>query len=112
MSAFDSDSQFEEFLKRMKEPQAGATGPEQYAHFIARNFLLEERLDPLRRANYLAQLAGGAPANIDEWHGTHTDYLRDHVFLTPHKAHDYRIVDRNDLDVCPETFRAPTALIS
>jgi len=115
MSAFETNAPlFEKFLKSIKDLPADGGGSQRNAHFIARNFLLEEHLDPLRVASYVAQLAGRAPRDLDEWRAMHdrpAGYLGKHVFLRPEGVHDHRYVNPTDPAVCPETFRAPLALI-
>ncbi len=112
MSAFNPDAPlFEAFLKGMSNPSS-SNGAQQNLHFIARNFLLEERLDPMRVASYEAQLGGAAPTDFAAWDVSHTRYLKEHVFLRPPGVHDFRIVDRNNPKLCPESFRAPRGLLS
>ena len=83
-----------------------------YTHtrFIAQNFLIEERLDPLRVRSYVDGVPSAGPNSFVEWNEIHNRYLGRYIFKTPPALHDYRVVARDNLAVCPETFRAPLAL--
>jgi hypothetical protein len=81
------------------------------ARFIARNFLLEERIDPLRLDSYVEELRKNEPTDLAEWNRQHCYYLRK-VFVTPPGTHDYRSVTKSNAATCPQTFRGEVALLT
>lgn len=89
-------------------PNGGADN----THFIARNFLIEEHLDPSRVESYAAKLPPAGVSDFKEWNAAHETYLRSQVQRKPPGKHDYRHVERGDPAVCPETFCADTALLA
>ena len=104
---------FEVFLKNAKDDTllgAGRGGTAKNTCFIPRNFLIEERLEASRADSYADYLPSTGPGNFAEWNTAHNAYVSRNVFLSPPATHDYRVVERDDHDVCPETFRAPLAL--
>src|SRR5947209_6688524 len=114
MSAWTTVPRFADFLAKAKDDHAlnsRGSGAPQNAHFIPRNFLLEERLDASRVASYAAELSAG-PASFAEWDEAHKRYLERHVFVRPPAIHDYRRIERANPRVCPETFRAALALLA
>lgn len=116
MSAFSTAApEFDKFLASVKDDPAlapGSGGSLENTRFIPRNFLLEERLDPSRALTYAAVLPLGGLGNFAEWTTAHNNYLDKHVFIKPPALHDYHSVARNNPAVCPETFRAPLALVT
>src|ERR1700741_5202510 len=108
MSAFSTAApEFEKFLASVKADPAlapGSGGSPENTRFIPRNFLIEERLDPLRIATYAVELPLGGRGTFVEWITAHNGYLEKHVFLKPPALHDYHSVARNNPAVCPETF--------
>ena len=90
----------------------GRHGMPQNARFIPRNFLIEERLEPSRVANYSEYLQNPAPVNFAEWNKAHNEYLKRFVFVTPPAVHDYRVVPSDNSAVCPEPFRVALALLA
>src|SRR5205807_2051892 len=98
--------QFHALLTGLKDNRALGN-----ARFIARNFLLEERIDPLRLDSYVNDLRKNWPTNFGEWNRQHHGYLKK-VFVTPAATHDYHSVPKSDPDTCPETFRGELALLT
>ena len=84
----------------------------QNARFIPRNFLIEERLDPSRAVSYAADLPAAGPVDFADWNRAHNEYLKHYVFVTAPAVHDYRVVALDNPVVCPETFRAASALLA
>ncbi len=113
MSAFATNlPAFETFLRKAKDNPSLEMAPGRSMsnmRFIPRNFLNEERLDPLRIATYAATITTSGPVSFREWSERHNLYLLKHVFCTPRSGHDFRFIPRNDPTVCPETFIAPLA---
>src|SRR6185295_4721995 len=111
MSTFRGVSRtFEEFLGSVKDEPALAPTPgadPRNAHFIPRNFLLDERIDDDRAASYAAELSPDGPSSFDDWNTTHNRYLGAHVFLPSSGTEDYRSIAIDDETSCPATFRAP-----
>jgi hypothetical protein len=81
------------------------------SRFIARNFLLDERIEPLRRDSYVEELRKNQPTDFAEWNRQHHCYLR-RVFVTPPATHDYHRVPKSNAEICPETFRGEVALLT
>jgi len=103
---------FESFLAQAKDGLrlTSAASTAQDTRFIARNFLIEERVDASRIPTYKAELETVGPADFLEWNGVHNAYLTQYVFIRPPAGHDYRYVAPDDPVVCPETFRGAVAL--
>src|SRR5690242_10027966 len=116
MSAFTTVAPtFEAFLSRTKDDPALApdwNGAVENARFIPRNFLLEERLDRTRVSSYAGELPASGPGSFIDWQAAHNEYLKKHVFRRPPATHDYRTVPKDNPNVCPETFRADSALLT
>lgn len=116
VSAFSTEApSFEAFLATAKDALAlapGKGGDPRNTRFIARNFLIEERIDSGRATHYAAEIPLGGPASFDEWNVAHNLYLASHVFRPPSASYDphHNAVDTGDTAVCPETFRSPLAL--
>lgn len=85
-------------------------GAPQNVRFIPRNFLIEEQLESSRVGSYADHLPVPGPANFVEWNKAHNEYLRRYVFIPSTPLHDYRVVPLDNPNVCPETFRAASAL--
>ncbi|MCY2990160.1 MAG: hypothetical protein NTY19_20140 [Planctomycetota bacterium] len=113
MSAFSTTApDFESFLASAKDNPAlvpGSGSVPANSRFIPRNFLIEERLDPVRVASYAALPAAGLTTFVD-WNKAHNDYVDRQVFVKPPAGHDHHAVATDNPSVCPETFRAPLAL--
>jgi hypothetical protein len=117
MSAFSGTiPSFENFLVKAKDDlnlAPGRGGTPQNICLIPRNFLIEERLDPSRVKSYSDVVASANPSSFGEWESVHKEYLGEHVFCgTRPSTHDYRYIERANPGVCPETFRAATALFT
>lgn len=114
MSAFKPKSpEFHKFLTTAKDNLALVPMSEhghQNTRFIARSFLNEERLDTSRVKNYAIHLNTLSDIDFNKWNGTHNNYLKEHVYISPSTLHDYRFVDKNQPKTYPETFRSPVNL--
>lgn len=104
---------FESFLATAKDAAAlapGRAGDPRNTRFIPRNFLIDERIDSARAAQYASALPPGGPALFDEWNAAHNAYVEGHIFVKPPGSHDYHAVATDDPGVCADTFRSPLAL--
>lgn len=113
MSAFSAAPQFEAFLKNAANaPALAPTAGEDPANtrFIPRNFLIDERIDPARAANYAGSLPAAGPVSFADWTAAHSQYIDERVFIKLPAGHDHQSIATDDPSVCPETFRAPLAL--
>ena len=114
MSAFATVApSFEAFLATAKDDAAlapGRAGDPRNTRFVPRNFLIEERTDSARAAQYTSALPPGGPALFDDWNAAHNAYLEGRIFVKPPASHDYHAVATDDPGVCPDTFRSPLAL--
>lgn len=116
MSAFSpSAPALDAFFQSIKDAPALAPrrgGDPRNARFIPRNFLIDERIDAGRAANYSGAFSSPGPTSFDEWNEAHNIYLASHVFRPPSATYDphHNAVNTSDPAVCPETFRSPVAL--
>lgn len=109
MSAFSPAApDFVSFLALAKDASSlnphGAGNPRNL-RFIPRNFLIDERLDPARIAQYASVFPAGEPASFEAWNNAHNVYLGQHVFKKPPPGHNVRVVATSDESACPNTFR-------
>lgn len=111
MSVFLATSPaFDQFLKSSKDGfPVPATGPttgarETHRAFVARNFLLEERLQPERVTRYGAFVSPQAPASFDAWLHAHNSYLLQRVFVAGTGEPGQHGLDTSNPQRCPETF--------
>lgn len=115
MSEFENATpQFDAFLKRAKDDSTldgRRNGAPPNTRFIPRSFLLEEHLDPSRVASYATFLPNDGAVSFDEWNTAHNEYLNRLIFCKPPGTHDYRYIEPDNPDICPETFRGRLALI-
>lgn len=70
---------------------------------VARNFLLDEGVQPERVRSYGAPVA---PA-FEQWKAHHEAYLTRAVYPTPPDEGRPKAFDLDDADLCPQTFRLP-----
>ena len=114
MSAFATVAPgFEALLATAKDNNAlapGRAGDPRNTRFVPRNFLIEERIDSARAAQYASALPPGRPASFGDWNAAHNAYLDGRIFVKPPASHDYHAVATDDPGVCPDTFRSPLAL--
>ncbi|SMF96151.1 hypothetical protein SAMN02949497_3536 [Methylomagnum ishizawai] len=70
---------------------------------IGRNFLLDEGVPQKRVESYDAL----ATASFKEWQAHHDAYLARKVYPLPPDEERPKVLDLNEEDLCPETFRIP-----
>ena len=92
------DAGFKTFLQQLSATK-GTRG------FSARNFLLDENISAERCQSYHASGSAAAHANGQDWGAAHENYLLQHVFRPGPAAGIPKIIDQDDEDICPETFR-------
>jgi len=71
---------------------------------VSRNFRLDERIPPERVEAY-GEVAGAAPADANEWHDEHVDYLGEALWIEQPPSGLPKAVFPEDPDTCAETFR-------
>lgn len=72
--------------------------------FVARNFLLEERLTDQRWESYAASGARQHHATRQEWQKAHHRYLEERIWRANSSSTLPRTLDPSDSDQCPETY--------
>ena len=103
-----STSAFGTFLdqsKNLDDLDPRGDGDARNTKFVPRNFLIEERIDSERAANYSAVIPSSGTISFSEWNRSHNRYLEERVFLKPPAGYDHRSVFTDDATVCPDTFR-------
>jgi hypothetical protein len=101
-----SGNAFDDFLQSLV-PDASSGN----RRFVARNFLLDESVDPERQKSYEAEEVMIGHATIHEWEEMHNVYLGARVFLTSLQRADIATrIDTTDEKNCPETFHYQAAL--
>ena len=95
---------FDDFLV-----SAGQNASMGNARFVARNFLLDQGVDPTRQGSYRAAGVMVRHADFSAWEDRHVNaYLVAQVWLEKLDRAP-GVIDQNDHAKCPETFRLPAA---
>jgi hypothetical protein len=79
--------------------------PTQEYSFVARNFVLDEGILPDRAQSYEHSGAVADHGTIEAWKGAHNDYLEKWVFLVSDDDGPPTVLDVEEPDEVPETFR-------